>query len=371
MTFSDTLLKWYDEHRRNLPWRGLHDAYRVWVSEIILQQTRIDQGIGYYHRFVETFPDIYALATASEDEVLRVWQGLGYYSRARNMHETARNIVANHGGSFPQSSAKLIKLKGIGEYTAAALASIVFNENVPALDGNVYRVLARIFAVPHSIDTSPGKKTFRELAMQLMPDKRPGEFNQALMDFGSMVCKPVNPLCNDCIFQDQCLALQKQSVDKYPVRNIKRKVRERYFNYFLFQTNGPAGEPCFFIQKRTGNDIWKNMYELPLLETSSQLSEEEIFSNPWWKALFPAEKDVLIGKITPPMLHQLTHQRIHARLIHLKISSGDAKILRNRFRLTDNEGFNELPKPRLIEMLVMQADEMPTGTKISDCNIQT
>lgn len=352
MTFSDTLLKWYDEHRRDLPWRGLQDAYRVWVSEIILQQTRIDQGIGYYHRFVETFPDIYALAAASEDEVLRVWQGLGYYSRARNMHETARNVVDNHGGSFPQGSDQLIKFKGIGEYTAAAVASIVFNEKVPALDGNVYRVLARVFAVPQSIDTGPGKKALRELATHLIPDKHPGEFNQALMDFGSLVCKPVNPLCHDCIFRDQCMALQQQSVDEYPVRNIKRKVRERYFNYFLIETTGPKGQPCFFIQKRVGNDIWKNMYELPLLETSSLLSEEKVFTTAWWKALFPSQKNMVVRRITPPMVHQLTHQRIHARLISVKIPSGYAVSLKIRFTLTDVDGFDELPKPRLIEMLL-------------------
>ncbi len=357
MMFSSVLLKWYDKNRRNLPWRGLHDAYRVWVSEIILQQTRIGQGTDYYLRFVKTFPDIYALAAASEDEVLRVWQGLGYYSRARNMHKTARDIVENHGGSFPHSSAELLKLKGIGEYTAAAIASIVFGEKVPALDGNVYRVLARFFAVPHSIDTGPGRRTLRELAAQLVPDKRPGEFNQALMDFGSLVCKPVNPLCNDCMFQNQCLALQQQSVDKYPVRNIKRKVRKRYFNYFLFETTSPHGEPCFFIQKRTGNDIWKNMYELPLLETSSLVSDDELFTSTWWHALIPDDKDVVIRKITPPVVHQLTHQLIFARLIRVKIPARGVRILQSRFTLSDDEGFEGLAKPRLIEILLTQTDE--------------
>lgn len=359
MIFSSVLLKWYDEHRRNLPWRGLQDAYRVWVSEIILQQTRIDQGIDYYRRFVESFPDIYALAAASEDEVLRAWQGLGYYSRARNMHQTALDIAENHNGSFPQSSAELIKLKGIGEYTAAAIASIVFGEKVPALDGNVYRVLARYFAVPHSIDTGLGKKTIRELAAQLVPDKRPGEFNQAMMDFGSLVCKPVNPLCNDCIFQDHCLALQRQSVEKYPVRNIKRKVRKRYFNYFLFETTGPNGEPRFFIQKRTGNDIWKNMYELPLLETTSMVSEDELFTSIWWKALVPADKDVVIRKVMSPVVHQLTHQQIYARLIRVRIFFASADNLINRFILSDDEEFEGLAKPRLIEILLAQADETP------------
>jgi A/G-specific adenine glycosylase len=356
MTFSTTLLTWYDEHRRSLPWRGVRDAYKVWVSEIILQQTQIERGIIYFHRFLEAFPNVYALASASEDDVLRAWQGLGYYSRARNMHQTARIIVENYGGSFPAESKTLEKLKGIGRYTSAAIASIVFNEKVPAIDGNVYRVLARLFAMPHNIDTASGNKAFLELAAKLMPDKQPGEFNQALMDFGSLVCKPLNPKCNNCVFQVQCLAFQQKAIHNYPVRNIKRKVRKRYFNYFIFDITQQNRKPAFFIQKRTGNDIWKNMYELPLFESTSLLAEENVFAHPWWKELFPGDEGVVVMGVHPPQIHQLTHQRIYARLFRVKVSPDHEKRLKTKYILTDVDRFDTLAKPRLIEKLLIHSE---------------
>jgi A/G-specific adenine glycosylase len=356
MTLSATLLNWYDKHCRSLPWRGEREAYKIWVSEVILQQTQIERGILYYHRFLEAFPNIYALADASEDEVLRIWQGLGYYSRARNMHHTARSIVKNNGGSFPSESVALKKLRGIGSYTAAAIASIAFNEKVPAIDGNVYRVLARLFAMPHNIDVSSGKKAFQELADKLIPVKRPGEFNQALMDFGSLVCKPVNPMCNDCIFQDQCLAFQQKTVHNHPVRNVKREARKRYFNYFFVDILQRNKKPAFFVQKRIAHDIWKNMYELPLLETESILSEEEVLAHPAWKDLFLDNAGVRVMGADPLQIHQLTHQRIYARLFRVKVIPGYEEELKKKFILVDADRFNQLAKPRLIEKLMKHSE---------------
>ncbi len=352
MKLTSGLLKWYEKHQRDLPWRGTKDAYKVWVSEVILQQTRIEQGTDYFLRFMHAFPDVYALAGATEDEVLRMWQGLGYYSRARNMHHTARILVAHHNGAFPKSSKELVKLKGVGEYTAAAIASIVYDERVPAIDGNAYRVISRLFALPHNIDTSRGKKAFREIIQQIMPENRPGEFNQALMDLGSIICKPVNPLCNECFLNEQCLALQEKNTDRYPVRNPKTPSRKRFFNYFFFELDGPNEKAAFFIQKRTQNDIWKQMYELPLLESDFLLEEDMIFMNQWWQKLFPQGQGYLISHISSPYTHMLTHQRIDARLIKVKVVDGFEEELRKNFLLTDAEAFDNLAKPILIEKLL-------------------
>lgn len=353
MMFSERLILWYDEHRRELPWRNKKDAYVVWVSEIILQQTRIDQGLAYFHRFLDAFPDIYSLASATETDVLRVWQGLGYYSRARNMHHTAKTIAEKHSGMFPDNSKALSRLKGIGDYTAAAISSIVNNEAVPAVDGNVYRLLARLFALNANIDTTTGKKTFRELAEALIPKNRPGDFNQAMMDFGSLICRPVNPLCKECIFNGECIAFKQNKVQQYPVRNEKKPVRHRFFNYFLFEYNDPGGNQVFYARQRKDDDIWKHLYELPLLETKKDIPEHDVFVHPWWKSIFPASQGFSVSGLIAEKKHQLSHQLIHARLFFVKITSPlNRKKLDNTFKAVDAETFEAMPKPRLLEQLL-------------------
>ena len=356
MEFSSRLIHWYDLNGRSLPWRDTGDPYHIWISEIILQQTRMDQGISYYLRFLERFPDVFQLAAATEEQVLRIWQGLGYYSRARNLHRAAREVAEHFGGSLPENSTELVRLKGIGPYTAAAIASMAFGEAVPAVDGNVYRVLSRIFAVDESIDTSRGKNLIRELAMNLIPDDRPGAFNQALMDFGSMVCRPSAPLCQSCMFQHECLARQRNSVGKYPVRSLKKTARERYFNYFLFRGKDHEGLPVFFVQQRTGNDIWKNMYEFPLLEATHPMPEEEVFMHPWWNNLGMHPGELLIIRPVVEQKHQLTHQTIHARFYQAEVNRHAMGVLQNHFEITRPDLFDDLPKPRLVDRLYRVVD---------------
>ena len=351
MDFSSRLIHWYELNGRSLPWRDTRDPYHIWISEVILQQTRMDQGVAYYLRFLESFPDVFQLASATQEQVLRRWQGLGYYSRARNLHQAAMEVVDHYGGSLPATSTELIRLKGIGPYTAAAIASMAFGEAIAAVDGNVYRVLSRIFAVEESIDTSRGKNLIRELAMNLIPDDRPGVFNQALMDFGSMVCRPAVPLCHSCIFQHECLARQRGSVRMYPVRSRKMPARERYFNYFLFRGSDHEGLPVFFVQQRTGNDIWKNMYEFPLLESKHAMSEKEVLNHPWWGTLGMDPAELVVAGPTVQLKHQLTHQTIHASFYQMEINRNLTVFLRKYFQATRPDLFEDLPKPRLVERL--------------------
>ncbi len=352
MDFTFQLLTWYQKYRRSLPWRGSCNAYDVWVSEIILQQTRVEQGIVYYNHFMNAFPDVHSLAVASEEKVLRVWQGLGYYSRARNMHATARRIVNKYAGRFPETSQELVSLNGIGTYTAAAIASIVFNEPVPALDGNAYRIFTRIFGSYENIDTSHGKKAIYKLAKELIPPRSPGDFNQAVMDFGSLVCKPANPLCKTCVFNDRCYAFQNNETEKLPVRNSKRPVTERFFNYFLFEYTENPDSILFFVQQRTASDIWKKLYELPLLETPRDIPEQELFNHPWWQNLFPKKGGVTVMSGVIKLRHKLTHREILARLFRVKIAPEHFERLKEIYLLTDAESFEKLPKPRLIERLM-------------------
>lgn len=349
MDFTSRLIHWYDLNGRSLPWRDTRDPYHIWISEIILQQTRMDQGLSYYLRFLEAFPDVFSLASAREEQVLRLWQGLGYYSRARNLHQAAREVVEQHGGELPAHSTELVRLKGIGPYTAAAIASMAYGEAIPAVDGNVYRVLSRIFAVDYSIDTSRGKKVFHDLATNLLSEDRPGAFNQALMDFGSMVCKPANPLCHSCIFQHECLARQRGSAKMYPLRSRKTPGRKRYFNYFLFLARDHEGLPVFFVQQRTGNDIWKNMYEFPLLESDHILPESAILNHTWWEELGVEIDGLVFSWSAVHLKHQLTHQTIYARFYQVEVNGGSRDVLQKHFQLTRPALFEELPKPRLVE----------------------
>ena len=265
--FAKLLLQWNNNHNnRHMPWKGEKNPYLIWLSEIILQQTRVEQGLPYFLSFKQKYPSVKHLAEADEDEVMKLWQGLGYYSRARNLHETAKNIHVNLQGKFPGSFEGLIELKGVGDYTASAISSFAFGEKKAVVDGNVIRVLARVFGIDTAFDTTEGKKKFAVLAQELIDDEEPGTYNQAIMDFGAVLCTPQNPLCDTCPFQKKCMAYQQNRIDDLPVRKKKVKIQERYFNYLAIKNNSEI-----FISKRTGNDIWKNLYELPMFETAKPL----------------------------------------------------------------------------------------------------
>lgn len=267
MDFFQEILGWYHKNKRQLPWRKTRDPYKIWLSEIILQQTRVAQGLPYYEKFVEAFPEIDDLANASEEKVLKLWQGLGYYSRARNMHATARLIVEKHQSKFPETYEALLKLKGVGDYTASAIASICFDEAQPVVDGNVYRVLSRYFGVDLPINSTEGKKYFKELATQVMSVKYIRDYNQGVMEFGAIQCAPKSPNCNRCPLNNSCKALQTNRVGELPVKLKKNKVKKKYFNYLVMaDVQGNA-----ILEKRTQRGIWQNLYQFPLLETDTEI----------------------------------------------------------------------------------------------------
>ena len=274
VAFADTLISWYEDHKRDLPWRGEPDPYKIWVSEIILQQTRVQQGWDYYLRFIDNFPDVKALAEADEDRVLKVWQGLGYYSRARNMHAAAREIMEKHGGHFPNEYDKILSLKGIGNYTAAAISSIAFGLPYPAVDGNVIRIVSRIFGICDDVTQPVVVKKITAICEMEIDNKRPGVFNQAAMDFGAIQCVPRNPDCDECPFQSSCYAYNNHLVDILPVKKKKAESKHRYFHYTVYLSDNQT-----IIEKRTGSDIWRNMYQFPLTETDlEEYADKPLFS---------------------------------------------------------------------------------------------
>ena len=289
-----------------MPWRETTDPYRIWLSEIILQQTRVAQGLPYYMKFTETFPTVNDLANASEEEVLKLWQGLGYYSRGRNLHAAAKYIVEDCKGVFPNTYKDLLKLKGVGDYTASAIASISFNEPTAVVDGNVYRVLSRVFGIDTPINSTQGIKEFKELAQELIDKKRPADFNQAIMEFGAIQCKPQNPYCLHCIFNDSCVALQKNSISTLPVKLKKTKVKNRYLQYLVFRSSDQKTS----IERRTGKGIWQGLYQFPLVEgefESDRFRESELFLE---KTASHTIKNVSQYNATP-IIHKLSHQHLH------------------------------------------------------------
>jgi A/G-specific adenine glycosylase len=307
------LLTWYRQHMRDLPWRRTSDPYKIWLSEVILQQTRVAQGMQYYHDFVARFPTVQELAAANIDEVLRLWQGLGYYTRARNLHAAAQIIVQKHGGKLPDNYHDLLKLPGIGPYTAAAIASIAFGEQQPAIDGNVMRVVSRLYAVTEPIDSPAGIKLIKELVQQLMPTESPGDFNEAMMEFGACYCTPLNPDCSRCIFANSCAAFQQQLVNKLPIKKPKPKIRHRTF-YYMVVLHKNSEEPSVLLTKRAAGDIWQGLYTFPVIETQTEISPEQLPDLAEWKSILPTN-DFVITHISNLYTHLLTHQRLHARFV--------------------------------------------------------
>lgn len=340
--FNSHIHHWYSNYKRDLPWRNTRDPYFIWLSEIILQQTRIDQGLAYYQRFTEVFPTIFDLANATEDQVLKLWQGLGYYSRARNLHFTAKFITQQCYGKFPDKYHKLLLLKGIGEYTAAAIASISFNEEYPTVDGNVFRVLSRFFGIEIPIDTTAGKKIFLDLATELIKGTDPGMHNQALMEFGALQCTPQKPNCIICPLNNQCFAFLTNKTSDLPVKLKKPKQRNRYFNYFVLLLDDYT-----WIKKRVGKDIWKNLFEFPMIETSNGTSIEELLSSPEVIQLMSPDQSI-VEKIEDWKIHLLTHQKIHYRIITVRLLQ-ENKMPDELMRVNKKDIFN-FAVPKLLEM---------------------
>jgi len=307
MNFTDQLVQWYLENKRDLPWRNTTDAYTIWLSEIILQQTRVEQGLPYFYRFIEKYPTVSDFAAAHEDEVLKLWQGLGYYSRGRNMLKTAQLVQEQYNGIFPTSYDELIRLKGIGEYTAAAIASFSANEIKAVVDGNVYRVLARYFGIYDAINSTGGKKAFQNIANDLINKKIPALHNQAMMEFGAMMCKPKNPACGICPVRTGCVAFTTNAINALPVKLKTVKVRERYFNYFLV-TDGST----VLMNKRGDKDIWANMYDLPMIETDKLMPADELARLPQVIEIFGDNLYITDDQL--PVKHILTHQRLFVKM---------------------------------------------------------
>lgn len=338
--FSNLLAEWYENNKRQLPWRDTTDPYRIWLSEVILQQTRVVQGLPYYIRFIERFPHVGALAAASEQEVLRLWQGLGYYSRARNLHNCAKQIVSEHDSKFPSSFEGLRQLRGVGEYTAAAIASFSFRQPVAVVDGNVYRVLGRIFGIELDIHSPSGKKAFATLANELISHTRPDVHNQAIMEFGALHCTPRNPKCDQCIFVNRCFAHTRGLQASLPVKSKIKKTRTRYFYYVVVRKAS-----SLLMVARSDKDIWQGLYDFPLIETPRPLSENRLREE--IHVRFGEQLSVGDANISPPYKHILTHQRIFSRFIVLD-AKANFGLSEGSLKFYSRKKIAALPKPALI-----------------------
>lgn len=305
--FRNILTTWHQTIDRKMPWKGEKDPYLVWLSETILQQTRVEQGLSYYLKFKEKYPTIKDLARAPEDEVLKLWEGLGYYSRARNLHRAAKTVIEEFGGEFPDSYEKILNLKGVGPYTAAAISSFAFNKPFAVLDGNVFRVFSRIFSIETAIDSSEGKKVFSTLAQSFLDPEKPAKYNQAIMDFGATVCTPKQPGCTTCPFKEYCLGYQKGMINSLPRKEKNLTKKDRFFNYIFF-----LGEGSTLIQKRTASDIWKGLYEFPLIESQKISFDQELIIKSSLVSSITTENNIKTLNISKPFKQVLTHQRIFA-----------------------------------------------------------
>lgn len=304
--FATRLISWYTVNKRSLPWRDTPSPYNVWLSEIIMQQTRVSQGLTYYLNILKSFPTVKDLADADEEILLKHWQGLGYYSRAKNLHTTAKTIAYQYGGVFPQEYCSLLKLKGIGDYTASAIASICFNQNHAVVDGNVYRVLARVFGINTPINTKEGIIQFKQLATLLLDKTQPGTYNQAIMEFGALQCKPQKPNCYKCIMNDKCKALGENMVATLPVKIKKIKIRKRFFNYIVLTST----KKNTILQKRIGKDIWQGLYEFPLIETLHQADKKTVEN---WLKEQNIRYNNLINYYSRPQIYKLSHQHLYCQ----------------------------------------------------------
>ncbi len=333
--FSLKLIKWYSENKRDLPWRETKSPYKIWISEIILQQTKVDQGLPYYLKFVKKFPNVHDLAKANENIVLKLWQGLGYYSRARNLHYSSKYISESLNGEFPKNYVELIKLKGVGKYTASAIASFAFNEKKAVLDGNVFRVLSRYFGIEDPIDTTRGVKIFENIAFENLPKKNINTYNQSVMEFGALQCRPINPLCNSCPLTSNCWALNNNKTVSLPIKSKKIIKKERFFNFLVLKS-----EKFIFLEKRIKNDIWKNMYQFPLFEEPI-----ESFSPP---------EELIKGSILSRKIevtHLLTHQKLNVVFWEYEKKK---LFLNKKYEKIEIKNLNKYAVPKIVENYINQ-----------------
>lgn len=355
-SFSSKIINWYEINKRDLPWRRTKDPYWIWLSEIILQQTRVDQGMSYYLRFIEEFPTIAQLADASEETVLKLWQGLGYYSRARNLHGTAKHINENLSARFPSEHTEILKLKGVGEYTAAAIASFAFGQCYPVVDGNVYRVLSRVFGIKTPIDSSSGKKEFYALANILIDPAHPALYNQSIMEFGAIQCKPKNPDCSNCPLITMCAAFADNIIEELPIKSKTIKQRDRFFNYLVFKHKNNL-----ILNKRSEKDIWKNLYDFPMIESAHFITETEFLGSGEWRNMI-GEESYNIMSVSKVYKHVLSHQKIYARFWEISLSKKTAPTafaFENSLSIKQKD-LHKYPIPRLLEIYL----ETKTGISL-------
>lgn len=343
LSFSNKIINWYQQNKRDLPWRDTKDPYLIWLSEIILQQTRVEQGMSYYLKFAKEFPTIKHLADAENEKVMKLWQGLGYYSRARNLHTTAKIITDSYKGKFPDQYNEILLLKGIGAYTAAAIASFAFDKPHAVVDGNVYRVLSRVFGIETPIDSTQGKKEFYSLANQLIDIINPAAHNQAIMELGAIQCKPVSPECTICPLKTMCFAYSKKCVSELPVKSKKTKVRNRYFNYIVLNYKSTTA-----IKKRCEKDIWTNLYDFPLLETEKELNEAQFLKSQNWKN-FIVDTTYIVKSVSLSYKHILSHQNIYARFWEIDCNESIDKLLSKTCLKIKWRDIHKYAVPRLIE----------------------
>jgi A/G-specific adenine glycosylase len=349
--FGEEIISWFKVNKRDLPWRNTRDPYKIWLSEIILQQTRVDQGLSYYYKFTEKFPDIKLLARANEDTVLKLWQGLGYYSRARNLHFAAKQVVNDFGGKFPDNYHDILSLKGVGEYTAAAIASFAYRLPHAVVDGNVYRFLSRYFGKDTPIDSSTGKKEFIALAQSLLDGNRPDMFNQAIMEFGAQQCKPGRPDCSKCPLVQSCIAFKEDSVLRLPVKKNSIKIRNRYFNYLVIKDND-----SFFVKKRSGKDIWQGLHDFPVIETTNWVDQKKLLQSDEWNKEFGKAKIELLS-VSDEYKHVLSHQHIYAKFYEIKSSLKTFSERQTEWQIVDRKKAKKLAVPKLIEMYLDELDK--------------
>lgn len=338
--FLKALKRWHlEENKRQMPWKGEKNPYKIWLSEVILQQTRVEQGWAYYERFIKKYPTVHDLAQAADNEVFKLWEGLGYYNRCRNLLTTARVVSEQHSGRFPASWDGLLALKGIGNYTAAAIGSFAFGLPLAVVDGNVYRILSRVFGLDDPIDQSKGKRLFEQLAVELLDKKEPATYNQAIMDFGATVCKPKYPLCASCPFAKKCVALEKNAQDQYPVKSKKNKPRSRFLYYLQLECGNKK-----LVRKRGAGDIWKDLHEFYLVEVDEPADEISLINHSFW-AERPLFKRGQVKQLSSEFIHQLTHQKIHSRILQVSI---DKEIAVEGYTWMSNKEFKKIAFPRLI-----------------------
>lgn len=339
--FTDILMNWHrEENNREMPWKGEKNPYRIWLSEVILQQTRVEQGLSYYNRFIEKYPTIYDLAKAPDQEVFKLWEGLGYYNRCRNLLSTAREIVLNKKGIFPNQYEEILQLKGVGPYTAAAIASFAYNLPHAVVDGNVFRVLSRFYGIDTAIDSTAGKQQFADIAAKMLDKKEPGLYNQAIMDFGATICKPAAPACAYCPLHNHCVAYQLGMVNQLPVKEKTLSRKIRWFSYFLFEYNDTV-----LVRQRTGKDIWQNLFEFYLVESEKAQKWDKTTVSIWLKTQLAIDKVVTIS-ISPLMIQQLTHQQIKGHFIEIKLNKIPKSLKAGQWQ--PKKSIREIAFPKLI-----------------------